>query len=234
MLTLKRLPSVSSFVISRNVFNTTPMQRRGFLLRYWWLTLAAFAITLAGSFYTYQQAIDWWNTEIYLKKQVADVDTTDPVLTNALVKWIKTRATGVPNTNQEMIQQIVVTAFQESGERQVDPLLTLAVITTESRFDYMATSPAGAKGLMQVIPYWHKDKISAVEVYNPSANIKAGTKILREYLNASNGDVNKALLMYNGSVGIPGANYDRRVLQHRAELSKFIEDQIRSNYGKKA
>lgn len=234
MLTLKRLPSVSSFVISRNVFNTSPMQRRGFMLRYWWLTLAALFITMSGTFYTYQQAIEWWNTEIYLKKQVADVDTTNPVLTNALVQWIKSRASGVPNTNQEMIQQIVVTAFQESGERQVDPLLTLAVITTESRFDYMATSPSGAKGLMQVIPYWHKDKISAVEVYNPSANIKAGTKILREYLNASNGDVNKALLMYNGSVGIPGANYDKRVLQHRAELSRFIEDQIRSSYGKKA
>lgn len=234
MLTLTRLPSVSSFVISRNVFTTSPISRRGFLLRYWWLTLTALIISVAGIGYTYQQAIVWWNTEIYLKKQVAAIDTTDPIFTNALVKWIKSRATGVPNVNPEMIQQIVVTAFQESDARQVDPLLTLAVITAESRFDYMATSPAGAKGLMQVIPYWHRDKISAVEVYNPTANIKAGTKILRQYLNASNGDVNKALLMYNGSVGIPGANYDKKVLQHRAELSKFIEDQIRSSYGKKA
>lgn len=232
MLTLKRLPSASSFVISRNVFSTSPIKRRGFLLRFWWLTLAAVMLAGAGSFYTYQQAIEWWNQEIYLKKQVAEVDTSDPILTNALVKWIKSRASGVPNTNPEMIQQIVVTAFQESGDRQVDPLLTLAVITAESRFDYMATSPSGAKGLMQVIPYWHKDKISAVEVYNPTANIKAGTKILREYLNAANGDVHKALLMYNGSSNIPGANYDKKVLQHRAELSKFIEDQIRSNYGK--
>jgi soluble lytic murein transglycosylase-like protein len=232
MLTLKRLPSASSFTISRNVFYTSPIKRSTFMLRYWWLTLALTLVFAAGTFYTYEKAVEWWNYEIYLKRQVADVDTTNPLFTNALVKWMAQKAHGVPNTNTEMLQQIVVTAFKESEAHQVDPFLTLAVITTESKFDYMAVSPAGAKGLMQVIPSWHKDKISVVEVFNPVANIKAGTQILREYLNSTNGDVHKALLMYNGSLAIPGANYDKKVLQNRAELSTFVETQIRTNYGK--
>ena len=230
MLKLKRLPSYSAFVISRNVFSTNSLQYRGVFRRYWWLFLLIAIATSAGAYYGYTKAIDWWNNEIYIKKQVTEVDTSNPNFTKALVRWVKQRTVGVPNVNPEMITQIVVTSFSESGQRQVDPFLTLAVIATESRFDYMATSSTGAKGLMQVIPSWHKDKISAVEVYDPVANVKAGTKILREYLNLSNGDVNKALLRYNGSLEIPGANYDKRVLQTRAELSKFIEHQIRTNY----
>jgi len=232
MLTLKRLPSVSSFTISRNVFSSSPLKRRSFVLRYWWIVLALTVAFAMGTFYTYQQAMEWWNYEIYLKRQVAEVDTTNPIFTNALVQWIKKKSNGAPNTNPEMLQQIVVTAFKESEAHQVDPYLTLAVITTESKFDYMATSPAGAKGLMQVMPSMHKDKISIVEVFNPVANIKAGTQILRDYLKTSNGDVHKALLMYNGSLAIPGANYDKKVLQNRAELSNFVESQIRTNYGR--
>lgn len=232
MLTLKRLPHLSSFAISRNVFSTSPLKRRNFIQRFWWLALLLTIATSLGSFYTYTKAIEWWNEEIYLRKQVAEVDTTSPIFTNALVQWIKQRSNGSPNTNHEMLTQIVITAFKESDAHRIDPFLTLAVIATESKFDYMATSPSGAKGLMQVIPYWHKDKISAVEVYNPAANVKAGTQILREYLNSSNGDVNKALLKYNGSSEIPGANYDKKVLQARADLSKFVEAQIRANYGR--
>jgi soluble lytic murein transglycosylase-like protein len=234
MLKLKRLPLSSSFAISRNVFTQTPIKLDGAIRKYWWAILLMIVSVLSGSFYTYTKAIEWWNYEVYLKKQVAEVDTTSPVFTNALIKWIAQHTTGVPNTNREMITQIVITAFEESDARQVDPLLTLALIATESRFNYMATSPSGAKGLMQVIPYWHKDKISVVEVYNPIANVKAGTAILREYLKLSKGDVNKALLRYNGSLEVPGANYDKRVLRTRAELSKFIETQLRSNYGKNA
>jgi soluble lytic murein transglycosylase-like protein len=232
MLTLKRLPSASSFTISRNVFSSSPMKRTTFVLRYWWLTVLLTLMFSAGTFYAYEQAIEWWNQEIYLKRQAAEVDTTNPLFTNALVQWMTKKSNGVPNTNPEMLQQIVVTAFKESEAHQVDPYLTLAVITTESKFDYMAVSPMGAKGLMQVMPAYHKDKISLVEVFNPVANIKAGTQILRDYLKTSKGDVNKALLMYNGSLSIPGANYDKKVLQNRAELSTFVEAQIRTNYGR--
>jgi soluble lytic murein transglycosylase-like protein len=232
MLTLKRLPHISAFAISRNVFSTSPLKRRNFIQRFWWVALLLTLVTYAGTFYTYTKAIEWWNQEIYLRKQIAEVDTSNPIFTTALVQWIAQRSNGSPNTNHEMLTQIVVTAFKESDAHQVDPFLTLAVIATESKFDYMATSPSGAKGLMQVIPSWHKDKISVVEVYNPVANVRAGTQILREYLTASKGDVNKALLKYNGSLEIPGANYDKKVLQARADLSKFVEAQIRATYGR--
>lgn len=224
------LSSLTSLSITRNVFSTTTSPRRRLLS---WRTLILISVliaTLAGTKYAYSQAIDWWNNELEIKRQVVEVDTTNPVFTEALVKWVTAKAGNTPNTSPEMLTQIVISAFKESAIRNIDPFLILAVIAVESRFNYMATSTSGAKGLMQIIPYWHKNKISVVEVYDPVANVRAGTKILREYLNLSKGNLNNALLRYNGTLGVPGANYHTKVLSVRNDLSKFVEKQIRKNY----
>jgi soluble lytic murein transglycosylase-like protein len=90
----------------------------------------------------------------------------------------------------------------EARRVDVPPELVLAVIEVESNFDRFAISVAGARGLMQVMPFW------LVEIGQPDdnlfdihTNLRLGTTILRHYLDRESGDVGRALARYNGSVG---------------------------------
>ena len=72
------------------------------------------------------------------------------------------------------------------SEVGLDPLLVLAVIAVESRFNPIAESGMGAKGLMQIIPRFHLDKLRAAggedAVFDPESNILVGARILQEYV----------------------------------------------------
>jgi soluble lytic murein transglycosylase-like protein len=78
----------------------------------------------------------------------------------------------------------------------------LAVIDVESAFDPAAVSHAGARGLMQVMPFWLKE-IGRPEddLFDVETNLRMGCTILRHYLNRARGDVTEALARYNGSYG---------------------------------
>jgi hypothetical protein len=176
----------------------------------------------------YDVSLDWWNTHLVTSRESVNIDTSDPVLVDSVVDWAQKRAT--KPVSKDLMQQIVILAFSESKNQKIDPFLTLAVIKVESNFDYMAASTtSNASGLMQIIPYWHKDKITVAQVFDPTANIRAGTKVLSEYLYNHNGDVNKALKNYNGSLGVIGSNYDNKVLQARSDLSSHVERSIVQN-----
>src|SRR5262245_58527256 len=88
----------------------------------------------------------------------------------------------------------------------LDPLLILAVISVESRFNPIAESDMGAKGLMQVIPKFHTEKLAVHggqdAVLDPKTNILVGAQILKEYIRLSGG-IEAGLQMYNGTA------YDR-------------------------
>jgi soluble lytic murein transglycosylase-like protein len=93
-----------------------------------------------------------------------------------------------------------------SKKYALDPALVKAVIHAESRFDPLAVSPKGAKGLMQI------DPITVVELgitdpFNPKYNIYGGVRYLREMLDAFKGDKHLAIAAYNA-----GPN---KVLRHK-------------------
>jgi soluble lytic murein transglycosylase-like protein len=97
------------------------------------------------------------------------------------------------------------------GESKLPPGLVLAVMQVESDFDRWAVSPAGAVGLMQVMPYWPvKLGMKGWELVHVAPNIRMGCAILRFYLKYTHNDVRLALEKYNGSVGHP--EYPDRVL----------------------
>jgi soluble lytic murein transglycosylase-like protein len=97
----------------------------------------------------------------------------------------------------------------------LDPLLVAAVVEVESGFDAAAVSPRGARGLMQIIPStWRElNPASACRgahapparepgcIYDPVANLAAGTRHLRGLLGRFNGDVLLALAAYNAGEG---------------------------------
>jgi soluble lytic murein transglycosylase-like protein len=82
------------------------------------------------------------------------------------------------------------------------PELVLAVIEVESHFDRFAVSPAGAQGLMQVMPFW-KEEIGRPRdnLTDNATNLDYGCRILQFYLQREEGALHRALAAYNGSSG---------------------------------
>lgn len=98
--------------------------------------------------------------------------------------------------------QILKIAHFEATRAELPPELVLAVIDVESNFDRFAISVAGARGLMQIMPFWlaeigrPDDNLMRIET-----NLRFGCTILQYYLNIENGDLIRALGRYNGSLG---------------------------------
>ena len=97
---------------------------------------------------------------------------------------------------------ILRTVHDESRRAGVEPELVLAVIDIESNFDRFALSWAGARGLMQVMPFW-LDEIGRPDdnLFHIATNLRMGCTILRYYLDMEKDDLVAALARYNGSVG---------------------------------
>jgi soluble lytic murein transglycosylase-like protein len=84
---------------------------------------------------------------------------------------------------------------------QIPPGLVMALMEVESRFDRWAVSPAGAVGLMQVMPFWPRQLGVQNQLVKVAPNIRMGCEILRYYLRVEHRNWTQALARYNGSVG---------------------------------
>jgi soluble lytic murein transglycosylase-like protein len=91
---------------------------------------------------------------------------------------------------------------REATRAELPPELVLAVIQVESNFDRYAISESGARGLMQIMPFWLKE-IGHPEdnLFDPATNLRMGCTILRYYLDVEKGNLVRALARYNGSLG---------------------------------
>ena len=119
---------------------------------------------------------------------------------------------------------VVRAALSEGRRHGLDPMLILAVIAVESRFNPIAESSQGAVGLMQVVPRFHMDKISAVGVPSmllPEANIAIGTRILKDSIRRGGSD-EAGLQLYNGAVDDETRAYANRVLTERKRLEDAL------------
>jgi soluble lytic murein transglycosylase-like protein len=100
--------------------------------------------------------------------------------------------------------ELLKTVHYEATRAGLDPQLVLGIIYVESGFKKYAVSPAGARGLMQVMPFW-VGLIGTGEhnLFHLRTNIRYGCVILRHYLDIEKGDLYRALGRYNGSLGRP-------------------------------
>ena len=132
---------------------------------------------------------------------------------------------------QDATAGFVATAYRAGTEWKVDPLLILAVMAVESRYNPVAESQQGAKGLMQVIPKFHADKLAEHggegALLDPNVNIQVGAQILREYLRRF-GETETALQMYAGAFDEPNSAYAFKVLAERARLEQMLRQLRRS------
>lgn len=120
--------------------------------------------------------------------------------------------------------EVVRTAFREGGRHGLDPILILAVIAVESRFNPFAASEQGALGLMQIVPRFHKDKLpdeGEPAMLETEANIAVGTQILKDSIRRG-GSAEAGLQLYNGSFDDETRAYANRVLSERRRIEQSL------------
>ena len=131
----------------------------------------------------------------------------------------------------EATSRMVEAADRAAREVGLDPLLVLAVISIESRFNPIAESAMGAKGLMQIIPKYHRAKLEALggeaAVLDPESNIMLGARILQEYVRRT-GTLEAGLQFYNGAFWDGTAQYAQKVMAERARLEQVVRSSGRA------
>jgi soluble lytic murein transglycosylase-like protein len=121
-------------------------------------------------------------------------------------RWIdemdKRLAPRIPERQQRL--ELLRTVHYEALRARLDPQLVLGLIEVESGFRKYAVSRAGARGYMQVMPFW----VSLIgqpghNLFHLRTNLAYGCAILRHYLDMERGDYFRALGRYNGTLGKP-------------------------------
>ena len=160
------------------------------------------------------------NTLFYDDKPVKKVNNASHIQKNIgsrkLIEYIKTQNSRL---NENEIQNILGYVFKYSKEYNFNPYLVLAVMNTESHFNHSTVSSAGARGLMQLMPFNFKE----FGVDNSiSGNIKGGVLHLkRDY--EKTGSVSKMLVCYNAGCGRLANNAWKRIKETREYIPKVIQ-----------
>jgi soluble lytic murein transglycosylase-like protein len=129
--------------------------------------------------------------------------------------------------SQAITLDLVTIAHTAGHQIGLDPLLIIAVMAVESRFNPIAESGQGAKGLMQIIPKYHLEKFRVYggekyAVFDPETNILVGTQILKDYI-AQAGSLNGALQLYVGASSEEDDPYIGKVMTEKQRLQQVIQ-----------
>jgi len=120
--------------------------------------------------------------------------------------WLIRMHSRLPQRSMPQLEQrldFLRTVHYEAQRAGLDPHLVLGLIEVESGFRPYAVSSAGARGLMQVMPFWSGliGDGNPAKLFDMRANLRFGCVILRHYLDLERGDLIRALARYNGSLG---------------------------------
>lgn len=117
----------------------------------------------------------------------------------------------VPDPDERI--EILEAVHREAVRAKLPPEMVLAVIDVESGFQRYAVSRANAQGLMQIMRFWLKElEMPGHSLLDIQDNVRMGCTILRYYYDLENGNWNRALARYNGSLGsqkYPNLVFDR-------------------------
>lgn len=133
------------------------------------------------------------------------------------VRWLGEMSTRLGSVTKQRIdlttrQELLQTVWYESRRAGLETSLVLGLIQVESAFRKHAVSVVGARGYMQVMPFWSRliGDGDAGKLFHMQTNLRFGCLILRHYLDREGGDLFMALGRYNGSRG--RAEYPNSVL----------------------
>ncbi len=135
----------------------------------------------------------------------------------------------IPDTRER--EGFLLSVYYEAQRAGLDPQLVLGLIQVESGFKKYAVSSVGARGYMQVMPFWTKE-IGTHEhnLFHLRTNLRYGCTILRHYLDIEKGDLFRALGRYNGSLGrAEYPNMVRAAWQRNWAWAPPLQQQFASN-----
>ena len=148
-----------------------------------------------------------------LAHAVADAATVD-MRDMDLRAWVRAMTPRVAGrfADEESARRFLALVRYEAMRAGLDPQLVLAVIDVESHFRKYAVSRSGARGIMQVMPFWVSlIGIPGQDLFVERINLRYGCTILRHYIDREHGNLYNALGRYNGTLGQP--DYPNRVLK---------------------
>jgi len=137
----------------------------------------------------------------------------------AYLRWLGAMSERLKKRKSEHAVRVefLEAVWYESKRAGLEPALVLGLIQVESGFRKYAISSAGARGYMQVMPFWARSigDGDASGLFHMQTNLRFGCVILRHYLDVEKGDLFLALGRYNGSRG--RAEYPNAVLANRRQ-----------------
>jgi len=190
-----------------------------------------YLVRKVSSYVTYSENL----SKKYSKLQ-ADFDNTLKMLNfyldvqkiSALIEQFDTQY------NKYTITDIAFSIVEESVKNNLDPYLMLAIIKTESSFNYKSVSRKGAIGLMQLLPktaYYISEKVDDLfvenkkEIFDPVVNIRLGINYYNYLLNKFNGNEEMAIAAYN-----LGPRNIYKYLAKGRDIPKFYYYKVMQNY----
>jgi len=132
---------------------------------------------------------------------------TDTAKRLAYLRWLGAMSERLKKKKPDFQTRIefLQTVWYESRRAGLDTTMVLGLIQVESAFRKFAISHVGARGYMQIMPFWSRviGDGDARKLFHMQTNIRFGCVILRHYLDRERGDTYLALGRYNGSRGKP-------------------------------
>jgi Transglycosylase SLT domain len=155
-------------------------------------------------------------------ESASDRQAFDSQRQHALTTYLSRRY----RVSAEATQDLVGAAYRAAELTNLDPLLILAVVAVESGFNPIAESSYGAKGLMQVVPRYHEERLAfhggPETVLDPQTNIRVGAEILSDYIRSA-GSLEAGLQMYAGAAGDSAGQYAQKVLAEKRLLVQAVK-----------
>ncbi|MDY0071948.1 MAG: lytic transglycosylase domain-containing protein [Thauera sp.] len=168
--------------------------------------LSSALISLAGSAWAGAQQYETLAASVRASLHAAVSDAVAPSLPGSTERgpWLSEMssrlAKRIPDARYR--EELLLSIHYEASRAGLDPQLVLGLIQVESNFRKYAISSAGARGYMQVMPFWLKVMERPDDnLFHLRTNLRYGCTILRHYLDLEQGDLFRALGRYNGSLG---------------------------------
>lgn len=172
------------------------------------LTLSSTSVLFCASAFAGAQAEEALSASVQAMLQRAVSDQAAPKLAFAsqaeadtwLAEMSQRLAKRIPDKDYR--EDLLNTVHYEATRAGLDPHLVLGLIEVESGFRKYAVSSVGARGYMQVMPFWTKIlRAPEHNLFHLRTNLRYGCTILRHYLDIEKGNLYRALGRYNGSLG---------------------------------
>lgn len=142
----------------------------------------------------------------------------------AIAKWIDENKR--VDLSEYRIAQIVKAAYAQAQKLRIEPMLLIALMKHESGFNPNAVSAHGAKGLTQVMPKYHRDKLAGRSPLNIQTSVEVGAAVYREYLDQANGNTWRALQTYNGGYYNRRNEYPKAVLANKKKIERYVVENL--------